>query len=271
MIDESKDTPYEQLRTMEGTHVCGQCGARLVTVWNEEKAGSQLVCSKDHAHVGVKRIESNTTLLKRGELDTEHRAGTQADIETAITQGGGIHSLMAAADVATGRELTPIQINALVNFARSVDLKAVLGHVCLYFGDPYVTIDGYYYLKNKRALRFAVITQPMTPEERTAYQITKGSHAFIARAWNITSNELARGIGIITPEEMEEKSKKNPEHFAAPIVHDKPQRMAEKRAEWQLLKKMIPLGAESTPPEGVTPKVPPKVVVSDEEIDSLWE
>jgi hypothetical protein len=271
MIDESAETKYAALRELEKTHVCATCGANLVTVWNDERAVSRLVCAKDHAHKGVKLILSNTTLLKRGELDTQHRAGTQADMEKAITQGEGVTSLAPLKDVATGDKLTLIQVSALANFATSVGLKAPLGHVCLYYGNPYVTIDGYYYLKNKGALKFAVCCMPMDQDERFAYQVTEGSHAFIARAISLGGDELNRGIGIITPEEMSEKSKKNPEHFAAPIVHDKPQRMAEKRAEWQLLKKMIPLGAERLEAGMKAVEDLEKKAAAEEDAKHLWE
>lgn len=271
MIDESKDTPYEMLRAMEQTHVCAGCGGNLVTVWNEAKAVSQLVCSKDHEHVGVKRRQSDTELLKRGELDTKHRAGTQASLERSATQGAGMYSLAPTKDVATGAAITVQQLGGLVGFANSIGLNLLLGHVCLYFGQPYITIDGYYYLKNARGERFAVCATPMTPAERKSYLITEGSHAFIARALTASGDELGRGIGIITPEEMNEKSERHPEHFAAPIVHDKPQRMAEKRAEWQLLKKMVPLGADIVGSSPTPGESKPKVVVSDEDIKNLWE
>jgi hypothetical protein len=270
-MEESKDTPFAKLREYEGTHVCAQCGARLVTIWNDEQSIYQLKCAKNHAHVGVKRIESNTTLLKRGELDTVAGPGHQADMEKAITQGSGIHSLMADSDVATGKALVPAQIAALVNFAHSISLKAELGHVCLYYGNPYVTVDGYHYLKHARELPFAVIALPMTQQERKSYQVTEGSHAFIARAISRGGDEIARGIGIITPEEMSEKSERHPEHFAAPIVHDKPQRMAEKRAEWQLLRKMVPLGAENPPPADAPERSPKKIADAKSDAEILWE
>ena len=178
---------------------------------------------------------------------------------------------MTTRDVATGSNLSPAQIQELVAFAGSVGLMAYLGHVCLYFGKPYVTIDGYYYRKATNHLPFAVSCLPMTDEERKSYQVTEGSHAFIARALSAGGDELNRGVGIITPEEMSEKSARNPEHFAAPLLHDKPQRMAEKRAEWQLLRKMIPLGLEVGPPEPTPRESSPKAEISQPETDELWK
>jgi hypothetical protein len=129
-------------------------------------------------------------------------------------------------------------------FAASVSLRAELGHVCLYYGKPYITIDGYYYHKNRTGMKFAVLTTPMTADERASYQVIDGDHAYISRALDRERGELGRGVGVVTQEEMNEKSEKHPEHFAAPVLHDKPQRMAEKRAEWQLMKKMCPIGAD---------------------------
>ena len=49
------------------------------------------------------------------------------------------------------------------------------------------------------------------------------------------------GLGIVTQEEITELSKKKPGQLRSPIAAKFPQRMAEKRAEWQLLRKLIPL------------------------------
>lgn len=272
MINESSETPYERLRQMEGTHVCGTCGSNLVTIWDNEQAVSVLVCSKDHKHEGVKARQSSTTSLKRGDLDNEHQSGTQVDFEKHLAKSPRESPLLATKDVSTGQELSAQQVSSLVAFADSVGLKAYLGHVCLYFGKPYITIDGYYYLKNSRQDRFMVITTPMTPDERASYQVHDGDHAFLSRAITAGGDEISRGIGIITKEEIEGKSKRDPDQFSAPVVHNKPQVMAEKRAEWQLLQKMIPLGVENKSGNDKSgEKQQPVVGMSEDLHKSLWE
>lgn len=269
-MENTETETYRKLRAAEKTNICAICGANLVTVWNPKVNLHALICAHDPSHKGYRRRPTDTELVKRGELDKLKGPGAQADTEKFLEVKPGAISLAPTQDVATRQPLSLQQLVALGAFAQSVGLSAFLGHVCLYFGKPYVTIDGYHYWKNKHGSSFAVSCMPMTESERLLYMVTEGSHAFIARALTAGGDELARGIGIITLEEMSEKSRKNPENFAAPIVHNKPQRMAEKRAEWQLLRKMCPLGAEAGPPEA-TPRVSlPKAEISQAEIDGLW-
>ena len=51
-------------------------------------------------------------------------------------------------------------------------------------------------------------------------------------------------LGIVTQQEIAARSKKDPTRPASPVVAAHPQRMAEKRAEWQFLRKAVPLGIE---------------------------
>ena len=269
-MEESREITYEMLRAAEKTHVCAQCGANLVTIWDDAQAISKLVCSKTNSHRGAKEILSDTQVVKRGELDTVSGPGAQADIEKAIQQGGGVKTLLADADIATGKILTSQQILGLIKFADSLDLRAFLGHVCLYRGLPYVTIDGYYYRKHAMRLGFAVLTDPMTTQERQSYQVGEGDHAFLARAMTLGGDEIGRGIGIVTKEEMNEKSRRDPSKFSAPVVHDKPQRMAEKRAEWQLLKKMVPLGAYVPEPVNAPKPSVKEIEQAKKDAELLW-
>jgi hypothetical protein len=81
----------------------------------------------------------------------------------------------------------------------------------------------------------------MSTEEKKTYQLGKEDYGYLAEARDKDGVVVANGIGIATKDEIDEKSKRDPEQFRAPVVHDHPQRMAEKRAEWQLLHKVITL------------------------------
>ena len=222
-------------------YCCAQCGSELVKVWISDDIGDAWICSKDHNHKGWQKKLSTSQMVKRGQLDKVHGEGTQTDIERIAKRTQTALSLLPKTDIATSRALGLAEIEGLVNFADSVELTAHLGHVYLYFGKPYVTIDGYYYLNNKRKNPYVIGTRPMTAEEKTAYMIEDATYAYIAEAW-LDGNKLAvTGCGYVTRDEVEAISSKSPYQFRAPIVHSHPQRMAEKRAEWQLLRKLIPL------------------------------
>ena len=250
MTTNGSDTEtYLKCRDAEKSHVCAQCGGNLTTIYNSTTQRHVLRCANNAEHRGGKRRETDIEVIKHGEADTLLGKGAQADIEKYWQETPSANPLLPKQDTATGVVISSEQMQGLVKFAESVSLKAYLGHVCLYFGKPYITIDGYYYLKNVMHLGFAVATAPMTPEERISYMVTEGSHAYLARALTRGGDEIARGIGIVTAEEINEPSRKHPEQFAAPVVHNKPQIMAEKRAEWQLMQKMIPLGIKPSPVE----------------------
>lgn len=183
----------------------------------------------------------NVAAVARGQGDKRLGRGAQKDLEKAYAKAEHPMSLLAGSDIATGTPLTKQQLEGLVRWGTSLGLSPYLGHVCLYYGKPYVTIDGYYYKLNSERPELRVGTCPLTAPQREVYQVEMGDHAWIAQAWENGTLIMTSGLGIVTREEMDETSKKDPSKFRAPIARDKPQRMAEKRAEWQLLRKLIPL------------------------------
>jgi hypothetical protein len=239
---------YQELERMTESHECAQCGAPLVIVHAEGSEAWLLKCGTDKTHTGVRKHESTKTALARGKGDKALGSGVQKDYEAAIERDAGKYSLMVRKDVGSGNVITVPQYGNLVTWAHSIGLNAYLGHVCLYYGEPYVTIDGYYYLLEQRKTDVKVGTRPLTKQEHEDYQIPEDDHAWIAEAWLGTTKMPTTGLGIITQEELNAPSKKDPGQFRAPIAHDKPQRMAEKRAEWQLLRKIVPL--KETEPAG---------------------
>jgi len=232
---------YEQMRSMEKTHVCAVCEGTLVTMWPKGSDGYELVCGQDRNHQGYKRIPSVSQLVARGKGDQLAGPGTQESLEDMAKRGVGSVSLMVVNDLATNKALVAHELTSLITWGVNLKLKPWLGHVCLYHGKPYISVDGYYYLNNKREKPYSISTRPMTTEERKDYKLGKDDHGYIAEGRDRDGVVVANGVGLATKYEIEAKSKRDPEQFRAPVVHEHPQRMAEKRAEWQLLRKLIPL------------------------------
>ena len=239
---------YEEMRQMEKTHVCAQCDGELVTRWSAKRDQYELVCGTHWDHHGYTRRLTQGELFQQGRVDEDLGPGHQEEQEGMIKRHAPNISLLPVTDLATRGMLSPDQIRSLVTWGDSLGLKPYLGHVCLYFGKPYVTITGYYYLNYKRRLPYRINTHPLDQEERTFYQLAEGDHAWVAECWLPDEKLPVRGLGIVTREEIEGKSARKPEEFRAPVVHGHPQRMAEKRAEWQLLRKLIPLGESPSSP-----------------------
>jgi hypothetical protein len=230
---------YEGLSGMIETHECAVCGMPLVLIYDQESGEYKLVCGVDRSHEGFKAHEGVGVAVARGEGNKVLGPGGQKDMERSLARAKHPLSLMPAKDVGGDNALTPEQLKGLVAWGESLGLKPYLGHVCLYYGSPYVTIDGYYYKLNENVNELSIGTRPLTAQERIDYQVPEGSHAWIAESWQGKNKLPTTGFGLVTLEEINEKSKKTPNEFRAPVVHGHPQRMAEKRAEWQLLRKLV--------------------------------
>lgn len=232
---------YQEMRAMEKSHCCAECLGPLVTIWDSDVGYYELICGKDHHHRDFKRIGSVAQAVRRGEADRLNGPGTQKSFEQVAKQRQSMPFNLVIKDLGTMAVLPDQAIKDLITWGDKVGLSAFLGHVCLYHGQPYITVDGYYYLNNKLPHPYRIITRPLDETERTASLIGDGDHAWIALAYLKGDLPFATGLGIVYKDEIMAKSKSNPDQFRAPVAHDKPQRMAEKRAEWQLLHKIIPL------------------------------
>ena len=227
---------YEQMRSMEKTHVCAECEAPLVTTWTKDGKGYALVCGRDRSHQGYQRMLSVSEVVSRGEADKLLGPKAQEEMERLAQEGLPAISLLPTTDLATGKALVPVQLGALISFGKVLGLKPWLGHVVIFYSKPYISIDGYYYLNNKREKPFSISSRPMTTEERKDHKLGKEDYGYIAEGKDRDGVAVANGIGIATKDEIESKSLRDPGKFRAPVVHDHPQRMAEKRAELTTLK-----------------------------------
>ena len=232
---------YEEMRAMEETHACAVCGMPLVTIWDKDKDDYRLVCGTDRSHQGYQKILAPSQALARGKMDQVAGPGAQKALEKMAEKGQPGLDRLIKSDLGNDKALVPLQVANLELWGRNIGLKPRLGHVCLYFGKPYITVDGYYYLNNKRESPFCISTQPMSEQARKDYQLGDGDYGFIAEARDKKGRLVANAIGIATKAEVESKSKTKPDQFRAPVAHSHPQRMAEKRAEWQVLHKVIAL------------------------------
>lgn len=232
---------YDEIRKMEKTHICAVCDADIVTVWDSENSLHRPACGKDKTHNGFKRRLTATGLIAQGKLEGVAGKGAQKEVEALARKYPERFSLLPRKDIETGTALTPADITDLGTFAKSIELDVYLGHVGLYFGEPRVTVDGYYYLAKTQGRNIAVAALPATAEQYERYKVPKEDYFFLARGWENGEELKELGLGIVTQAEIAEMSKKDPTKHRSPIVTKYPQRMAEKRAEWQFLRKVIPL------------------------------
>lgn len=232
---------YETGSKMLNTHQCSQCKAPLSLIWDADANDYALVCGTDHSHQGYERIVSPGQEVARGGADKVTGPGAQADLEKQLAKAEHPLSMLPAKDLGDNKAIAKQALEALVKWGLSLGLKPYLGHVCLYHGKPYVTIDGYYYKLYKNMTPIRIGTRPLSIDERSEYHVPEGAHAFLAESWLGNTRLPTTGLGVVTQEELDGKSERDPEKWRSPVAHAHPQRMAEKRAEWQVLRKLVPL------------------------------
>ncbi|MBA7563513.1 hypothetical protein ES708_05172 [subsurface metagenome] len=239
---------YDKLRQIADRNQCAQHKKPLVVAWNGMEGCWTLRCGEGHYPDAVSRILSFSQEVKQGQHEEAHQAfqisrreemkeKEKSPESTAVTLGG-----VPAADLATGELLSLEQVKALVAYARRYDLDPVRGHVVVMYGKPYIGLDGYLYHANRSRIPYKLSSRPLDEGERKAYQAPEGSHFWTAEV--ILEGELRSftGQGVVTQEEITEESKKKPGQLRSPVVAKHPWQLAQKRAEWQALRRAFPIG-----------------------------
>ncbi|NVM22271.1 MAG: hypothetical protein HWN68_10890, partial [Desulfobacterales bacterium] len=153
----------EQYRRKDLDYCCAMCGGELVKKYDPQLRRYNWYCSKDNSHHGYQQKLSPGQALQRGQADEVIGPGAQNDLEKRASETQWQFSMIPKNDLGSFELLNLANVEALIAFARNVGLNAYLGHVCLYHGKPYPTVDGYYYLNNKRLNPYRIGTAPLDP------------------------------------------------------------------------------------------------------------
>jgi len=161
---------------------------------------------------------------------------TNEQLQTQVLGG------LPRADLATGEMLAPEMVHALTVYAKKYGLDPYRGHVLIMYGKPYIGIDGYLYHANKLKVDYHLNSRPLTDDERLTYQVDEGDHAWVCELIIGDNIRSYIGQGIVTKAEIEAKSTRYPEQLRSPVVAAHPWQLAQKRAEWQTLRRGFPIG-----------------------------
>lgn len=219
----------DYLTEIAKSHVCADHNTPVEVAWLATENTYALRCGKDHYPAEVTRIQSLTEAYKAGDPEVL----------------GTLEPIIPRSDLATGELLAPHQISNLIAYAERYGLDPYRGHVCLMFGRPYPTIEGLEYHARKTRAPFSVKGRPLTTDELRSLGYQEGDIGYISTVTRTDTGEEAQGLGFITMFEREEMSKKKPDHRRYPVVAEKWGSMVIKRAEWQALRRMFPLGIEN--------------------------
>ena len=166
------------------------------------------------------------------------------------------------------QELKKEERELLATAARTYGFDPIMGELTIFQGRPYVSIDGRYRKARDTGKLDGVKTRPASKEEREAWSIPIEDYFFKAEVFVKGCAYPFEGWGRVRAKERNDKGEYKP-------VDTNPQRMAEKRAEAQALRKgfSIPLpslediGFEEEPAFEV--KVVKPVQLSEDTEDSL--
>lgn len=241
---------YDELEPLIGRNVCGVCGKAIEVAWDGQADTHYIRCGNSHRPDSLKRILSEGQEAERqarersgaptpGSPKSRQPAPAKPLPPDAVTMGG-----VPAVDLGTSELLMPAAVHMLIEYARRYDLDPVRGHVVMLFGKPYIGLDGYLFYADRSGIPYSLNSRPLSCQEREELQVNEGDHAWRADLTKLETNELSVGFGIVTKNEMEERSEKKPDQLRSPVVARHPWQLAQKRAEWQALRRGFPIGGE---------------------------
>ena len=239
---------YEKLKDLASRNVCSEHRTPLVVAWYGPEKTWVLRCGHDHYPDAITRQLSLTEMHKAGEPlpgyiedNVKKRMGRQA-MEQGKQPTDAKMAMVPQLDLATGQLLLPKEVKSLIDYAEHYDLDPYRGHVVLMYGKPYITIDGYLYHAYRVNLPYTLTSRPLSEVERKPYQLPEGVHAWLAEVIKGYSKSSFTGLGIVTQEEMTAKSPRDASKLRSPVVAAHPWQLAQKRAEWQALRRAFPIG-----------------------------
>lgn len=231
MIAEA-DLTYEQMRDLEKTHRCGICGGSLTTAWGGAFGVKSYVlrCVKNISHTGITR-HNRTEESYKNIIKKEFKLDSNSLMVMPESK------MLQRIDMAKfPQELTPPEKKLLAQVAITYGFDPLMGEVTVYQSRPYVSIDGRYRKAQETGKLDGVNTRPATKQEREEWKIPEGDFFFCAEVFVKGAEHPFYGWGRVHQSETVGGKGFKP-------VEKNPQRMAEKRAEAQALRKAfhIPL------------------------------
>ena len=239
---------YDYLKQLAEINECAEHGKPLVVATHPTSACYVLRCGEGHYPDAIRHIPSLTEEFKQGTLpdgpiaDNILRRSKKRAMSTNRQLQTQVLGDLPRADLATGEMLAPEIVVALVAYARKYDLDPYRGHVVIMYGKPYIGLDGYLYHANQSRKPYKLNTRPLTNDERLTYQVGKDDHAWVCEVIVGNNERSFIGLGIVTRDEMEAKSSKDTTKLRSPVVAAHPWQLAQKRAEWQALRRAFPIG-----------------------------
>ncbi len=251
----TEDTlPVDEMRRMEREgYRCGECNGPLQVAWGGAFGfnGFILRCA-DIDHQNITRHDREWETMKSIERKERHMDST------ALTTMDESQMLARIDQAKFPQQLSKEDRNLLATAAISYGFDPIMNEISIFQGRPYVSIDGRYRKAQETGQLDGVETRPATAEEKNAWQIPDDDYFFRAEVYVKGASRPFVGWGRVRSGESQKGKGFKP-------VETNPQRMAEKRAEAQALRKAfhIPLPSLEDigePNEGDQPRPARKII-----------
>uniref|UniRef100_A0A6M3IXX1 Uncharacterized protein n=1 Tax=viral metagenome TaxID=1070528 RepID=A0A6M3IXX1_9ZZZZ len=224
------DITHEQMKdAVNKGYLCGKCGGTISIAWGGSIGinGYILRCGNDITHTGITRHDKKHEQKMKESFSMDSTA-LQKMTETQMVERVNMARFP--------QDLTPADKKLLAQVAITYGFDPLMGEVSIYQGRPFVSIDGRYRKAQETEQLDGVETRPATKQEREDWQIPAGDYFFHSEVYLKGARKPFIGWGRVYMAETVGGKGFKP-------VEKNPQRMAEKRAEAQALRKAfhIPL------------------------------
>lgn len=217
----------EQMQRAAGDgHRCGKCGSRLVVCWGGAYGyeGWILKCGADIDHDTITRHD------QKEEKEIQQIMEARKLDSTSLMKMDENKMLERVGMARFPQDLTVQDKKLLAQVAITYGFDPLLNEISIYQGRPFVSIDGRYRKALETGELDGVETRPATRQERTDWEIPEGDFFFRCEVYRKGSSRPFVGWGRVRRSETVGGKGYKP-------VETNPQRMAEKRAESQALRK----------------------------------
>ena len=227
MITEATMPHTDMIKAEANGYLCAVCQGRVSVAWGGGfgVSGYILRC-QDINHAGVTRHNVSEENKKREYYSMDSTALQNMDEKTMVSRVEMARFPQA---------LTQADKRLLAQVAITYGFDPLMGEISIYQGRPFVSIDGRYRKAQETGKLNGVSSRPSTEQERKAWKIPEADYFFRAEVMVSGAEYPFVGWGRVYQSEIGGKG-------FLPIEKN-PQRMAEKRAEAQALRKAfhIPL------------------------------
>lgn len=239
---------YEYLKSLAKYNVCAEHHTPLIVAWCSQAESYFLRCGE---------CETPDAITRQLSLTQEYKAGANIPepVKSNIKKSMRRRKLKEAAqklplsleglpgkDLATGDALSQDQVRSLIAYASKYHLDPYRSHVMMMYGKPYIGIDGYLFYARRLNVAYSLESRPMTTTEAKIFKIGKTDHGWIGKVTFTEDGNTFTGTGIVTFEEMTAKSPRDDTKLRSPVVAAHPWQLAQKRAEWQAMRRAFPIG-----------------------------